>query len=56
MKNKRIKNMSLEQAILVAKNQKINLGEVQQWSRNEMMGNKFTEFRKLLKTKFPPKS
>ena len=46
---------SLEQAILVARNQKINLGEVQQWSKNEMMGTKFTEFRKLLKTKFSPK-
>lgn len=46
---------SLEQAILVAKNQKINLGEIQQWSRNEMMETKFTEFRKLLKTKFSPK-
>jgi len=42
---------SLEQAILVAKTQKINLGEIERWSKKEMMAEKFSEFRKLLKEK-----
>lgn len=40
---------SLEQAVLVAKEQRIDLGEVERWSKNEMMKNKFAEFKRLLK-------
>ena len=40
---------SLEQALLVAKKQKIDLEEIERWSKNEMMEGKFAEFRKLLK-------
>lgn len=41
---------SLEQAILVARDQKINLGEIERWSKKEMMEMKFAEFENLLKT------
>ena len=40
---------SLEQALLVAKKQKIDLKEISRWSKNEMFESKFLEFRKLLK-------
>ncbi|MCK4904666.1 hypothetical protein KAS42_00255 [bacterium] len=40
---------SLEQALLVAKKHKIDLGEIGRWSKNEMMESKFAEFKKLLK-------
>ena len=39
---------SLEQAILVARDQKINLGEIERWSKKEMMEIKFAEFKNLL--------
>ena len=40
---------SLEQAMLVAKNNKINLNEIKRWSKNEKMLDKFDVFVKRLK-------
>ena len=40
---------SLQQAVMVAKEQDIDLEEIERWSKNEMMGNRFAEFKKLLK-------
>jgi hypothetical protein len=39
---------SLEQAVLVAKNVKIDLPEIWRWSRGEGMQDKFEEFKKAL--------
>jgi len=38
----------LEQAVLVARNVKIDLREIQRWSRGEGMQDKFEEFNKAL--------
>ena len=40
---------SLDQALMVCKEQKVNLNELKRWSKNEGMINKFFDFKKELK-------
>lgn len=40
---------SLAQAVMVAKDQKVDMKNIKQWSKNEMSLNKFNEFLKLLR-------
>jgi hypothetical protein len=39
---------ALEQALLVCRDQAVDLKEVERWSENEGMGAKFTEFNRML--------
>lgn len=41
-------NQALEQALLVCRDQAVDLKEVQRWSENEEMGQKFEEFKRML--------
>ena len=40
---------ALEQAVMVAKAQKVNLGEIRRWSENEGYAKKYADFLKTLK-------
>lgn len=42
-------NQALEQALLVCRDQAVDLKEVERWSENEEMGDKFREFRRMLR-------
>lgn len=42
---------SLEQAVLVARSQKVHLEEIRRWSRREGFENKFRDFEKRMKSK-----
>jgi len=41
-------NQALEQALLVCRDQEVDLKEVERWSENEEMGDKFEEFKRML--------
>jgi len=41
-------NQALDQALLVCRDQAVDLKEVQRWSENEQMGQKFKEFKRML--------